>query len=169
MSPHSIVRAATAADLPAITKLHDVTFGPGAYARTAYRIREGMPPVSEFCRVSYLDGELVASVRMTPVTIGGVPGSLLLGPLAVAAAWAGQGYGKALVALVVDDAKAAGRALILLVGNMSYYGRFGFAPVPPGQIALPGPADPARILAVETKPGALALAAGVVAGDRKKA
>ena len=35
-------------------------------------------------------------------------------------------------------------ALVLLVGDMGYYGRLGFAPVPPHQIRLPGPVDPAR-------------------------
>ena len=55
-------------------------------------------------------------------------------------------------------------ALVLLIGEMPYYGRFGFQPVPPGQIALPGPVDPARLLAAELVPGALAGAVGVVKG-----
>ncbi len=49
---------------------------------------------------------------------------------------------------------------MLLVGDMPYYGRFGFAPVPPGQITLPGPVDPARLLALELEAGALAAAIG---------
>ena len=57
-----------------------------------------------------------------------------------------------------------GFALVLLIGDMPYYGRFGFQPVPPGQIILPGPVDPARLLAVELVPGALAEAAGAVKG-----
>jgi len=165
MSPTAIVRPAAPADLPAIVALHDRTFGPGCYARTAYRIREGMPPLSPFCLVSYLNGELVAAVRFTPVTIGGRPGALLLGPLAVSAPYAGQGYGKALVAHGVEAARAAGRTLVLLVGNESYYARFGFIRVPRGQITLPGPVDPDRLLAVETTPGALATARGLVAGE----
>ena len=49
--------------------------------------------------------------------------------------------------------RGEGFALVLLVGDMPYYGRFGFAPVPPGQITLPGPVDPARLLALELEPG----------------
>ena len=45
---------------------------------------------------------------------------------------------------------------------MPYYGRFGFKPVPPGQITLPGPVDPARLLALELVPGALAATTGMV-------
>ena len=54
-------------------------------------------------------------------------------------------------------------ALVVLVGDPPYYERFGFRRVPPGQILLPGPADPARILAAELSPGALARFHGVVA------
>jgi predicted N-acetyltransferase YhbS len=61
-------------------------------------------------------------------------------------------------------AKAEGFRLVLLVGDMPYYGRFGFQPVPPGRITLPGPVDPARLLAVELVPGALAGASGGVKG-----
>jgi predicted N-acetyltransferase YhbS len=165
MPPEAFVRPATRDDLSAIVALHDITFGPGAYARTAYRIREGTPPISPFCLVSFLGAELVATVRFTAITIGGARGALLLGPLAVAQAHAGQGYGKALVARGVEAARVAGRSLVLLVGNESYYSRFGFVRVPRAQIKLPGPVDPDRLLAAETTPGALATARGLVAAD----
>jgi len=55
-----------------------------------------------------------------------------------------------------------GLQLCVLVGNAPYYARFGFVPVPIGQIWLPGPADPARILAAELAPGALGRYRGVV-------
>ena len=54
----------------------------------------------------------------------------------------------------------------MLVGDLSYYGRFGFAPVPEGQIVMPGPVNPARLLAVEVVEGAIAEFRGVVAGVR---
>jgi predicted N-acetyltransferase YhbS len=51
-----------------------------------------------------------------------------------------------------------------LVGDMPYYGRFGFQPVPPGRIILPGPVDPTRLLALELVPGTLESAVGKVQG-----
>jgi predicted N-acetyltransferase YhbS len=69
------------------------------------------------------------------------------------------------VALLRDGrarARAAGYRLVVLVGDMPYYGRFGFNPVPPGQIRLPGPVDPNRLLALELVPGALANASGLM-------
>jgi predicted N-acetyltransferase YhbS len=162
MSPELTVRPVVAADLPAILALHARVFGPGRFVRTAYRIREGTPPVSRFCLMAILDGELVAAIRFTEVGIGGAAGALLLGPLAVEPRVAGQGYGKRLVADGIANARAAGVRLIVLVGDLSYYGRFGFVRVPAGQIMMPGPVDPARLLAAELVPGALASYRGTV-------
>ncbi len=55
----------------------------------------------------------------------------------------------------LDAARASGVRLVVLVGDEPYYGRFGFKPVPPGAITLPGPVNPLRLLAVELAPGAL--------------
>jgi predicted N-acetyltransferase YhbS len=164
------MRKALPDDYPAMIDLHDRTFGPGCYTRTAYRIREqrdraGLPPLSPFCLVCHVDGVLVAACRFTPVTIGGTPGVLLLGPLSVEARHAGKGYGKGLVALGLEQARDAGIRLVILVGDLSYYGRLGFAPVPPGRITLPGPVDSERLLAAETAPDGLAGLSGIVAAD----
>ena len=60
---------------------------------------------------------------------------------------------------------AARIGVVVLVGDKPYYGRFGFEPVPPGQIAFPGPVNPARILARETTPGALQSARGLISAS----
>jgi predicted N-acetyltransferase YhbS len=162
MSPDVTVRPAEPDDLPAIKALQPRAFGPGRFARTAYRIREGLPLISRFCLVAVTPDQLIAAIRFTEVTIGGEPGGLLLGPLAVEPAYAGQGHGKRLVAGGLANARSAGLSLSILVGNEPYYARFGFVRVPAGQIWLPGPADPARILAAELAPGALGRYRGMV-------
>ena len=65
----------------------------------------------------------------------------------------------------MEAARAAGIALVLLVGDEPYYARLGFKRVPPGQITLPGPVNPDRLLAAELAPGALAGYSGRVAAD----
>ena len=165
MSPTVTVRPVVPDDIPAIRDLQPRAFGPGRFARTAYRIREGLPPISRFCLVAVAGSELIAAIRFTQVKIGGVAGALLLGPLAVEPAYAGLGHGKRLVADGLANAKAAGVRLSVLVGNEPYYARFGFVRVPPGQIWLPGPVDPMRILAAELAPGALAGYRGLITAD----
>jgi predicted N-acetyltransferase YhbS len=152
-----IIRPAGPDDNAEIAALHERAMGPGRFARTACRVREGARAAfSPFCRVCLIEGRLVAAVRFTEVAIGGGEGALLLGPLAVEPAFANQGYGRSLVAKALEEARAAGIALVVLVGDEPYYSRLGFRRVPPAQIVLPGPVDPERLLAAELIPGALA-------------
>lgn len=156
-------RAVVPADEAKIRQLHAEVFGPGRYARSAYRVREGTAFASPFCRVAVKGDRIIAALRMTPATVGGTSGALLLGPLAVDGHFANLGYGRRLVAESFAAAQAAGFRIVLLVGDLPYYGRMGFMAVPPGQIVFPGPADPARILACELAPGALLDYRGLVA------
>jgi predicted N-acetyltransferase YhbS len=157
------IRLETAADAPALSKLSAQAFGPGRFARTAYRVREGVPPVPGLSLTGWLDSALVGGVRFTAIKIGGQEGGALLGPLVVDPSVKGKGYGKALVGEGLTRARAEGLGFVLLVGDTPYYGRFGFAPVAPGTITLPGPVDPGRLLAVELEAGALEGMTGAVA------
>ena len=156
----------TTADEAVLTTLSARAFGPGRFARTAYRVREGVPPVSTLSLAGWLDGRLVGGIHFTAIRIGEAEGGLLLGPLVVDPAVKGSGYGKSLVGAGLEKAKAQGFELVLLVGDMPYYSRFGFVPVSPGKITLPGPVDPARLLAAELVAGALDGKAGLVRAVR---
>ncbi|RFB79289.1 GNAT family N-acetyltransferase [Methylovirgula sp. 4M-Z18] len=149
-------------DAAAIEKLNERAFGPGRFARTAYRLREGVPPDLDLSFVALVSSLLVGANRMTPITCGGTP-ALLLGPLTVDPAFQSQGIGLALVNRSLDAARAAGHRLVILVGDAPYYARMGFTPVPFGQITLPGPVDPARLLYCELVDGAFADVRGMVA------
>jgi predicted N-acetyltransferase YhbS len=153
----------TADDALAIERLHERTFGPGRYARTAYRIREGVTHRPELSFTARIGTLLVGSVRLSPIRIGETK-ALLLGPLTVEPPFRHHGIGRGLIEHALGAARAAGYRLVVLVGDMPYYGRFGFQPVPPGRISLPGPVDPARLLAVELIPGALPGVNGMVKG-----
>ena len=108
---------------------------------------------------------MLAALRMTEIRIGGTGGAALLGPVAVETAVRGQGFGRRLISEALDDVKRAGLKLVVLVGDEIYYGRLGFKPVPPGQIAFPGPVNPGRILYVELEAGALARYRGVISAE----
>lgn len=144
-----IIRIEEAGDTPAIESLIQVAFGPGAQTRAAFRIREQAPPLPALSFIGEIDGRAIASVRLTPVAIGSEIG-LLLGPLVVDPAQAKQGYGHRLLGHAIDaaigSAPTSGHRYVILVGDLSYYGVFGFLPTPAGRVKLPGPVDPARLL-----------------------
>ena len=50
-------------------------------------------------------------------------------------------------------------------GDEPYYGKLVFRRIPFGQITLPGPADPNRLLAAELAPDAMVTYTGAVAAD----
>jgi predicted N-acetyltransferase YhbS len=159
----TVTRSELSSDDPAIEALHCAAFGPGAYARAAFRVREQAPHDRALSFLTERDGVLIASVRLTPIAVGEARG-LLLGPLVVDPPYKGLGYGKALMRKSVEEAKAVGWPFILLVGDEPYYGPFGFKPLPPGRVRMPGPVDPARFLAAELKAGALEGLEGLVSG-----
>ena len=157
------IRAEQQADRRAIEALVDRCFGPGRYAKTAYRLREGVEPDPRlsFVAVKSADGVLLGSVRFWPVAIGGEP-SLLLGPLAVEPELRGKGIGISLMQRGIEQAKALGFATMVLVGDEPYYARVGFSKLPRGRVHMPGPVDPERLLGLALKNGALDALSGNV-------
>jgi predicted N-acetyltransferase YhbS len=158
-----VLELATDGDADPIERLNERVFGPGRFARAAYRIRETTaadPTLSFVARVGTL---LVGASAMTPIAIGDAP-ALLLGPLIVEPVFRSQGIGEALVTTSLEAAKAAGWKLVILVGDEPYYARMGFQRAPKGHVSLPGPADPERLLYCELEPGALAAAKGAARG-----
>lgn len=148
------IRPEEAHDAPAIEALVGRSFGPGRYAKSAWRLREGVAAEDGLSFVAIEEGVLKGSVRFWPVAIGDVR-ALLLGPLAVATEQRGRGIGIALMKRGIDEARAAGFRAIILVGDAPYYSRVGFAPLPAGSVKFPGPVDPARILGLALVDGAL--------------
>jgi predicted N-acetyltransferase YhbS len=136
-----VVRVEQAGDAGTIDRIVLEAFGPGRFAKTAERLREGAGIEAGF--VACLDGRVVGSVRLWRIRVGEMP-CLFLGPIAVQRSERSEGLGAALVQACVDQARAGGAAGILLVGDAPYFGRFGF--VRTEGLSLPGPVDPARLL-----------------------
>jgi predicted N-acetyltransferase YhbS len=154
----------TPADAPAIDRLNERTFGPGRYAKTAYRLREKVGHGLDVSFTARIGTLLVGSVRLSPVRIGETK-ALLLGPLTVEPAFRERGVGQALIERALKDAAAKGHRLVVLVGDEPYYGKCGFKRVPPGRATMPGPVDPARLLVAELAPGAFEGVSGPIRPD----
>ncbi|SRR5579883_52800 len=158
-----LLEAETPADFDAIERLNERVFGPGRFARTAYRLRETTPHDLSLSFIARVGSLLVGANRMTPVFIGEAQ-AFLLGPLTVEPVFRSQGIGEALVTRSLEAAKAAGAKLSILVGDEPYYSRMGFKRAPPGRLQMPGPVDPARLLYCEIAPGAFEGVKGRVRG-----
>jgi predicted N-acetyltransferase YhbS len=155
----------TADDALAIERLHERTFGPGRFARTAYRIREGIAHDLALSYTARIGTLLVGALRLSPVRIGETP-ALLLGPLTIEPPFRDRGIGMALMQRALADAKERGHKLVILVGDEPYYARVGFKRVKPsGRVKMPGPVDPARLLVAELAEGAFEGVKGAVLPD----
>ena len=158
----------TADDAVPIERLHERTFGPGRYAKSAYRLREGMGHQLEFSYTARIGTLLVGSVRLSPIRVGETK-ALLLGPLTVEPPFRERGIGYALIERALAEAKAKGHRLVVLVGDEPYYGKSGFKRVPKGQVKMPGPVDPARLLVAELTPGVSEGVTGLIRPDWESA
>ena len=151
-----------------IEHINEEAFGPGRFARAAYKIREGGPHERALSFVALHDGNVIASVRLTRIAAG-KGRAVLLGPLAVRPPFKNLGIGRRLVAIAVEAAEKADEAVVVLVGDEPYYGPLGFRRIRRGQVSMPRPVDLDRILAMEIRPGALAQLAGEIChADRAK-
>jgi len=160
------VRLERPADAAQVAALNAESFGPGRFAKSAYRLREGVDPVAalSFVAVEPVPGGgeiLRGSVRFWPIRVGGHE-ELLLGPLAVQGDQRGRGIGIALMQAGIAAAQSGAWRAILLVGDEPYYTRVGFARLPVGRVKFPGPVDQNRILGLSLKAGELLTLSGEV-------
>ena len=131
----------TVFDEAAIMRVVDDAFGPGRFAKTAERLREGAEPICGF--VARLDNRVIGSVRLWSIRVGETSAAFL-GPIAVEASERSSGVGADLVAACLACVAGKGIEGVLLVGDPPYFGRFGFIAAP--DAILPGPVDQRRVL-----------------------
>ena len=133
-----------------VEALFDLAFAPGREALSSYRLRDDNPPVAELSLVARdPDGILAGAIRFWPVSIQGSP-ALLLGPIAVHPTRQGEGLGGLLIEESLARARGWDRAM--LVGDATYYGRFGFSRLK--GVVMPPPTNPDRVLGRDLSSGA---------------
>jgi predicted N-acetyltransferase YhbS len=159
--PAWTLRPETPADAAAVEALNAASFGPGRFAKSAYRLREGVAPVAELGFVATQGDVLLGSVRFWPISVGGHE-ELLLGPLAVRGDQRGKGIGIALMQAGIEAAQKGPWRGILLVGDEPYYAKVGFSRLPPGRVRFPGPVDERRMLGLSLKGGEMLTVSGQI-------
>lgn len=160
-----IIRPEKPYHAPRVEALLDEAFGPARFAKTAYRLRDGVAPVRDLSFIVKDGLSLVGTLRFWPVTVAETTPALLLGPIAILTDRKSQGIGSQLMRHGLAQARAQGHKLVLLVGDLDYYKRFGFTRTPCLDLDLPGPVDADRWLGLELVPGASEGLSGMVCRD----
>ena len=156
--PALILQPERAEDAPLVDALIDRAFGPGRFTKVSERVREFATFAPELSICAWQGGQLLGVARQYHVRVGDRP-AMFLGPFAVEEGERSAGFGARLIARACQAARAAGETHVLLVGDAAYFARVGFVRVTAGQVVLPGPVDPRRVLV-----RALAPEAGDLAG-----
>ena len=148
------ITAETAADASAREALLDRAMGPGRKRKSSEKLRRGRKPSEGLAFAARAaDGRVVGTVRLWDVAVGFALRALLLGPLAVDPSLKNAGIGAALMRHAIAEARRLGHRAILLVGDAPYYARFGFSAEKTGSLAMPGPYERHRLLALELEEG----------------
>lgn len=142
----------TEADWWEVEALYDLCFAPGRTALSSYRLRDGVATVASLCLVLRDEtATLAAAIRYWPVEVGGQD-ALLLGPVAVHPTRQGEGLGGLLILESLAEARRLGWQRAMLVGDVPYYGRFGFSKL--DGVEMPPPTNPDRVLGLALQKGA---------------
>ena len=162
------IRLEKPSDAAAREALLETAYGPIRFEKPSHRLRAGRAAARGLSFVAVEDGRIIGTVRLWDVTAG-TSSTLLLGPLAVDPAQRCRGIGAELMRHAIRAAARRGHRAVLLAGEASYYGRFGFSAEKTGRLWLPGLADKSRLLGCELVAGALDGVRGAIRTPQKPA
>jgi putative acetyltransferase len=128
------LRAERSDDVEAVRALLVAAFGGAAEADLVDALRDDPAVWLGMSLVAVAPGaRRVGYVLLSRVQVGSQDAAadrtgvgLALAPLAVDARWRRRGIGAALVRHALDDARACGERLVVVLGDPAYYSRFGF-------------------------------------------
>jgi putative acetyltransferase len=132
-----IIRRERATDVAVIRAVHRAAFDTPAEVSLVDALRADIGWLPELSLVADADG-VVGHVVCTRGEIAGAP-ALGLGPLGVLPARQRTGVGSALMHAVLGAADALNEPIVVLLGHMDYYPRFGFVPAATLGITPPDP------------------------------
>ncbi|MEL7112030.1 MAG: N-acetyltransferase [Pseudomonadota bacterium] len=131
----------------AIEALYDRTFGPGHFAKTAERLREGNASLPDLSRVAVQQSEVIGVCRLWPIVVGVERSpALFVGPVAVDPNFQGQRLGLTVTGEALEAATRAKWDAAIIIGSPRYFGELGFEVITPDRFQFPGPQDMARVM-----------------------
>ena len=137
-----------------VRALNEAAFGRADEARLVDALHaEGAVLLS---LVADLDGQIAGHIlfsRMWIDTGGGPVPAVALAPMAVSPGLQRRGIGGQLIRRGLDELRAQGERIVLVLGHPDYYPRFGFSAA--AARAIESPFRPEAFMAMELVPGAL--------------
>jgi predicted N-acetyltransferase YhbS len=153
------VRPERSADAKAIREIHEAAFPTPGEAALVEALRDHDRLQLSLVFEAY--GMVLGHIAFSPVEIAGATIGSGLGPLAVRPEWQGQGMGGRLVTEGLAACRDAGRSYVVVLGEPSYYGRFGFVAASRWNLSNEyGAGDQFMIL--ELRPGSIPSSGGLV-------
>jgi putative acetyltransferase len=160
------IRVEQPEDYEEIFRVHESAFERRDEGHLVDKIRNSDSYIPELSFVAVDNGKIVGHVLFSRVLVDTSSGSkevLALAPLAVDPASQQMGVGTKLTRTAIDKARQLGWNAVIVLGQPSYYPRFGFQPAHEWGIESPFPLnDPSAFMAIELKEGALDEYAGTV-------
>ncbi|WP_127124482.1 GNAT family N-acetyltransferase [Pseudoflavitalea rhizosphaerae] len=125
------IRREEPSDIDAIDQVTKAAFASAAYSSGTESFIIKALRISGQLTVSLVaedEGDLIGHIAISPVTVSsGRSGWYGLGPVSVAPSKQGSGVGSGLIRAAIDALKEMHAAGCVVLGEPSYYGRFGFS------------------------------------------
>ena len=149
-----VIRSETIADEPAIRGVIADAFGGSDEVDLVDALRrDGDVLVAAVAERRDIVGHVLFSRMFVQSSDGQRVAAVALAPLAVAPAAQRQGIGSALTRYGLEQLRARGERIVIVVGHPAYYPRFGFSSALTRN--LESPFDRDAFMALELAPGAL--------------
>lgn len=150
-------------DFSTVFEINQRAFGRPEEAQLVEELRRVAH--TQLSLVAVRDAQVVGHIFFSPVTIEGQHSSvqaLGLAPVAVRPELQNQGIGSLLVREGLNVARRLGQNIVVVLGHMTYYPRFGFEVASRKGLRCEFPAPDEAFMVAELTPGALRGVSGVV-------
>ena len=122
-----IIRLETPEDVYSIRSINDQAFGQEDESELIEKLRKrGVLAIS---LVAVQDGEIVGHIAFSPVVVeseGSSFEAIALGPMAVLPMYQRKKVGSQMVLAGLEECRRLGHEIIVVLGRLDYYRRFGF-------------------------------------------
>ncbi|MEM7070980.1 MAG: N-acetyltransferase [Pseudomonadota bacterium] len=155
--------------LIACEKLLERSFGLGRHQRLVTKMRRAIIPIASlsFISIETQSKNLAGLLRFYHLRLGvkRLKHYCFFGPLAIDPIYQNSGLGHILTHHGIQQASALGFKGVFIIGNSSYYKKFGFSDALVKHLNLPGSIEPLILMGLELTPNAFKHLSGTIIFD----